>query len=103
MQHVQNPHLHSPHSTLHWQASAAALKPAALGNKSGKGGSQLVVGPFSMDPIEGVVPPGSKAEVTLTFKAEGAQASRWVIGPDPDLYTTMFALALFKKGWWWWW
>lgn len=50
-------------------------KPAAPAAK-GKGGGPLVVGQFSVEPSEGTVQPGSKAEVIIVFKADGARVYR---------------------------
>lgn len=57
----------------------APAKGAPAGGKGGAG-AQLVVGQFTVEPAEGMVQPGTKVEVSVTFKAEGARVYKWVEG-----------------------
>ncbi len=50
-------------------------KPAAA-KGSAKPGGGVTVGQFTVEPSEGTVEPGGKVEVSVVFKAEGAQVRR---------------------------
>lgn len=55
------------------QGGKAPAAPA----KGGKGAAaQLVLGQFTVEPAEGSVPPGSRTELSVVFKAEGARVYR---------------------------
>lgn len=65
-------------------SDAAGGKPGAkppADKPKGKGpGPGLALGPFTVEPGEGVIQPGAKAEVSVVFKAEGARVFSEVLG-----------------------